>query len=394
MNILRAILIGLASFVYVVVISGFVYLLTINTTVMDRSVVKTWLKESQIYDGQLISALVQTPPTDSQQGSAQSATSKISASPEAVKAAFAAAFTPEFTQTQLEGVVDNAYNWIDGTSPEFKFSVPIDQKRDVIIAQLAKSIEPQVAALPICRSTQLAQQSVCRPANISPEQLATELTTQSIDESGAFAAPLTEKSFTKSASASGQPSGTSTLANLPTIHKGINTLLLALPIIAFVSIAIILTVTIRGQRLTAAARLARRIFFGMLFLLVRALVVVWLAKDNDFGLANLLTTPAAALFIPLIKTIAVGILSKLALISGIVGGIAALFWIGLGIWKRQVSLTPPPAPQVVTSPPTSPQATTTPLQPPSTSPTLVQSPQPQPASQLQPPVNRDETTLQ
>lgn len=385
MNILRALLIGLASLVYVVAISGFVYLLTLNTTIMDRTVVKSWLKESQIYDGQLISALVQTPPTDSQQGGTQSPASTISASPEAVKAALNTAFTPEFTQTQLEGVVDNAYNWIDGTSPTFTFSVPIDQKRDVIIAELAKSIEPQVATLPVCRSTQIAQQSVCRPANISTQQLATELTTQSIDESGAFSAPLTNASFTKSAQTSGQSANTSTLANLPTISKGIDTLLLVLPIIAILSIAIIIAVTVRGQRLTAAARLARRIFFGMLFILAPALVIVWLAKDNDFGLANLLTTPSAALFIPLIKTIAVGILGKLALISGIVGGIAAIFWIGLSIWKRQVALTTPPAqpvaPQVVAAPTVPP----TPVQPPQTQ---TQSPlQPQP----QPPINQDET---
>jgi|GEM_PF-1266547 len=397
MNILRAILIGLASFVYVVAISGFVYLLTINTTIMDRSVVKTWLKESQIYDGQIISALVQPPSTGSSPDNTQSATSKISASPEAVKAAFSAAFTPEFTQTQLEGVIDNAYNWIDGTSPEFKFSVPIDQKRDVIITQLAKSIEPQVATLPICRSAQLAQQSVCRPANVSVGQLATELTTQSLDESGAFTAPLTEKSFTKSASANSQPSRTSTLSDLPTVHKTIDTLLLALPIVALMSIVIILTVTVRGQRLIAAARLARRIFFGMLFLLTPALVVVWLAKDSDFGLANILTTPAAAIFIPLIKTIGVGILSKLALISGIVGGIAALFWIGLSIWKRQMPLVAPTSTQTSQISPSSPlpieppQVTSPPVIPPSTPPTPLQTP---PASQPQPSVSRDETTLQ
>jgi hypothetical protein len=385
MNILRALLIGLASLVYVVAISGFVYLLTLNTTIMDRTVVKSWLKESQIYDGQLISALVQTPPTDSQQGGTQSPTNTISASPEAVKAALNTAFTPEFIQTQLEGVVDNAYNWIDGTSPKFTFSVPIDQKRDVIIAELAKSIEPQVAALPVCRSTQIAQQSVCRPANVSAQQLATELTTQSIDESGAFSAPLTNASFTKSAQASGQPASTSTLANLPTISKGIDTLLLVLPIIAIASIAIIIVATVRGQRLTAAARLARRIFFGMLFILVPALVIVWLAKDNDFGLANLLTTPSAALFIPLIKTIGVGILGKLALISGIVGGIAAIFWIGLSIWKRQVALTTPPAQLVAPQVAAGPTVPPTPVQPPQTQP---QSPlQPQP----QPPINRDET---
>jgi len=282
-------------------------------------------------------------------------------------------------------VVDNAYNWIDGTSPTFTFSVPIDQKRDIIITELAKSIEPQVAALPVCRSTQIAQQSVCRPANVSTQQLATELTAQSIDESGAFSAPLTNASFTKSAQASGQPTNTSTLANLPTISKGIDTLLLILPIIAIVSIAIIIIVTVRGQRLTAAARLARRIFFGMLFILVPALVIVWLAKDNDFGLANLLTTPSAALFIPLIKTIAVGILGKLAIISGVVGGIAALFWIGLSIWKRQVALTTPPVQ------PVAPQITTTPTLPPApVQPPLTQSQSPlQP--QTQPPINRDET---
>lgn len=395
MNILRAILIGLASFIYVIAVSGFVYVLTLDTTIMDRAVVKTWLKDSQIYDGQLISALVQTPSAAGEQPSSQSESGKISASPEAVKAALNAAFTPDFTQTQLEGVVDNAYNWIDGTSPEFKFSIPIDQKRDTLITQLAKAIEPQVATLPVCRSaTQSTQQSICRPATISVEQFATEVTTQSIDESGAFSAPLTNASFTKNAQTKAQPSSSSTLANLPVIKKVADTLLIALPIIALACILIIITATKRGQRLAAASRLSRRIFFGMLFLLIPSLIVVWLAKDNDFGLSSILTAQSATLLIPLIKTIAVGILSKLALISGIIGGISLISWIGLSIWRHQ---KPEAVQPLIQAPPQPVAQTPSPID--SQSPTLASTPvsiyPPAPTPTSTPaPAPRDETTLE
>jgi hypothetical protein len=332
MNILRAILIGLASLVFIIAVTGYAYLFTLQTTVMDRTVVKGWLSESKLYDGRLISALVQaTNAGGGQNGVPQPPADALSASPDAIKTALNATFTPDFTQTHIEGVVNNAYDWIDGASPEFAFSIPIDQKRDTLIAQLAKAVEPQIAALPICQARQV---STCRPSDMSVEQLAVQLTTDSINESGAFTEPITNKSFAGANNTNSQQPEQTTLTQLPAIREGIDTLLIVLPIAATLSLAVIIVATARGQRLTRVARLSRRVFFGMLFIFLPTAIVVWLAKDNDFGMSRMFAAQTGELVVPLIKTIGVGILSQLALITGIIGAMGAVSWIVLGSINR------------------------------------------------------------
>jgi hypothetical protein len=349
MNILRAMLISLAGFVCIIAISGSVYLLTLQTTIMDRTVVKGWLGDSKIYDGKLISAFVQTTNAGGGQGGNPQSQANISASPEAIKTALNATFTPDFVQTQIEAILNNAYDWTENKTPEFTFSIPIDQKRDTLIQQLSKAVEPQIAALPICRSTQQAPQSTCRPSNVTIEQFASQLTTQSIDESGAFAAPITNESISKNNQKDPQQSDKSPLTQLPAIRAGIDMLLIILPIAAIVSIAIVILATATGRRLAASSRLSRRIFFSMLLTLIPAIAVIWIARDHDFGLSNMFAAQIGELVIPLIKTIIVGIAHKLALLSGIVCGTSAAVWIGLTIWQRkrqviEVAQVPAPIP--------------------------------------------------
>lgn len=369
MNIFRNILIGLASFIFITSVTGFVYIFTLHTTIMDRTVVKSWLNESSLYDGRLIGALVQTTtPSESKDDTPQPATDNLNASPEDIKTALNATFTPEFTKTQIEGVIDNAYDWIDGTKPEFAFSIPIDEKRNTLIAELAKAIEPQVAALPICQSVQAVQGSVCRPANISIEQLANQLTAESINQSDTFAKPITNESFTSASQPTGQQPNQTSITQLPAMREAINVLLIALPIATIVSLAIIIFATVKGQRLARSARLARRVFFGMLFVFLPAALIVWFAKDNDFGLSSMFAAQTGTLAVPLIKTIGIGMLVQLAIISGIVGAISAVIWIALSI-RNHMSPEPvqaiPPAATPALAVPSQPQQTELPQNPPS-----------------------------
>jgi hypothetical protein len=336
MKILRSILVGLASFTFIIAVTGLVYLITLQTTVMDRTVVKGWLNESNLYDGRIFDTIVQTTNAGGgPNGAPQSTASSLNPSPEEIKAAMKATFTSEFTKTQIEGVVDNAYNWIDGTSPTFTFSIPIDQKRETLITELAKRVEPKIASLPVCRSIQfITEDSTCRPADLDTKQLATELTAQSIDESGSFAAPITNESFSKAQQGSSQQPKADTVSQLPAIHDGIAILLIALPIAAVISLLIIITATQAGHRLARVARLSRRIFFGMLFIFIPSALIVWFAKDNDFGLAGLFTAQTGPLVVPLIKTILVGTLSQLALVTGICGLMSVTAWIILSILGR------------------------------------------------------------
>lgn len=401
MNILRAILIGLASFVFIVAVTGFVYVFTLHTTVMDRSVVKGWLSESKLYDGRLISALVQaTNAGGGQNGAPQPSADVLSASPEVIKTVLNATFTPDFTQTQIEGVVNNAYDWIDGTSPEFTFSIPIDQKRDTLIAQLAKAVEPQVATLPVCQASRVATGSACRPPNVTVAQLAIQLTTDSINESGTFAKPITNESFSNANKNTGQQPQQTTLSQLPAIREGIDALLIALPVAAAISLMIIILATAHGQRMARAARLSRRVLFGMLFICLPSVLIIWLAKDNDFGLSGMFAAQTGELVVPLIKTIAVGILAQLAIITGIIGGISVIAWITLSITGRN---KPQPVPVVQPNDQITPQAPVTTIQSPQqpvaqATPAVVdqsdqalvdtpQAPQQQQINSEQPPVN-------
>jgi hypothetical protein len=335
MHILRAVLIGLASFLFITAVTGFAYLLTLHTTVMDRTAVKSWLSESRLYDGRLIAALVQTTNAGGgENGTPQTPADRLSASPEAMQTALNATFTPEFTQAQIEGVVNNAYDWIDGTSPVFTFSIPIDQKRDTLIAQLSKAIEPQIATVPVCQTSRSTQESTCRPPHMTIEQLANQLTTRSIEDSGAFAAPISNESFTKPNQKTSQKPEQTSLSQLPAIRKGIDLLLLLLPITAAVSLMAIIFATMRGRRAARVARLSRRIFFVMLSIFLPAIIIVWIAKDNDFGLSNMFTAQIAELVVPLIKKIALGVIGQLAVIAGVIGSIAATAWIVFVIWQR------------------------------------------------------------
>ena len=155
MNILRNFLIGLMRFTCITALSGFIYLLTLQTTVMDRMVVKNWLNESGIYDGKLLTALLQTGDTQTTQPEAAAA---ITPSTDAIKTSLNATFTPEFTKTHIEQIIDSTYDWAEGKSPTLSFSVPIDEKRETFVQSLSRALEPQIAALPVCQSVAAAQE--------------------------------------------------------------------------------------------------------------------------------------------------------------------------------------------------------------------------------------------
>lgn len=344
MNIFRNILIGICSLIFITATTAFAYTLTLHETIMDRAVVKSWLDESNIYDGRLINALVQTATTsESRTGSSQPAANVLTPSPDVVKTALNATFTPDFTRTQIEDVMNNAYDWIDGTSPEFTFSIPIDQKRDVLIAQLAKGISPQLAAIPTCQAATYRQDSVCRPPNVTVEQFASEITTQSINESGVFSKPINNESF---AQADMKQSGQPALSQLPTVRRTINLLLWLLPIIAVISLVALTFAATKGQRILRVAHLSRRVSLSMLFIFIPTIIVVYFAKDNNFGLANMFNAQTGELVVPLIKTILIGILSHLAVITGSIVGLSAIAWIILSILRHN-KIQPQPATQTV-----------------------------------------------
>ncbi len=347
MNILRSILIGLMSFVCVITISGTIYVTTLQSTIMNPTVVKSWLKDSKIYDGGLLSLLVQPgQQNDKQPDSPQ----KIIATSSQVKTALSNTYTPDFIQTQVETMVNNAYAWMDGKTPNFSFSVPIDQKKDVLIQQLAAAIEPQIAALPVCSQAMVAAQTACRPSGETPAQVATELTTQNIQQSSMFNKPITNETLAKNDNSPIDSNKQSLLTQLPSIHQLINQLSIIFPIIALVAIAIIVAIAKSGQRLLASLRLSRRIFFSMILTFIGALVFVWLTRNSDFGLSGVAGQASDAL-LPLIEIALAGLAKTLAIYSGIVCFVTLAIWIGIAIWLKKHAPVPSETPAIVATEP-------------------------------------------
>jgi hypothetical protein len=323
MTTFQKFLIGLASFTCISALSTFIYLLAMQSTILDRTVVKDWLSESQLYEGKLISGLIQPAAADSNQGA-------FSLSPDVLNVSLAATLTPDFIRTQTESVIDNAYDWIEGKTPAFTFSIPLDQKRDTFIQQLSKALEPQIATLPVCGAVPLQANAPCRPSTMTVEQFSHLATAQSAADSNLFTEPLTNQSFAQSS----QTADFATLSQLPVISKIIDWLLILLPILVIICVTAVLVITPRGRRLIAAAHLSRRACLSMLFILIPSATVAWIANGNNLNLASLFPAQTGEVFVPLVKVILVGILSKLALISGIAAAMAGAIWAGIVIWRR------------------------------------------------------------
>lgn len=331
MNILRTIVVGLASFICITAISGMIYILTLQTTVLDRNVVKGWLNESHIYDGRLMSLFVQNtkPANDT------SSLTHIAPSPGAITNALNGTFSPNFVQYQAEKILDNAYDWMEGKTPNFSFSVPIDQKRDTLIEQLSKALEPQIAALPICTPLLAANNTACRPLDQTPAQYARLLTTDSIEKSSAFSQPLNNETVSQATSRDpAAQSKTSPLGQLPAIHSAVEMLVIALPITTVIAAAIVVFASEKGRRIRAAMGLFRRIFFGMLASFAIAVIVAVIMRTNN--VAASLPGEISNILGPLLQIVIGDIALRLALISGIVTTLAGIIWVSLRIWLKKL----------------------------------------------------------
>jgi hypothetical protein len=89
----------------------------------------------------------------------------------------------------------------------------------------------------------------------------------------------------------------------------------------------------------------------MLFIFIPTVIVVYLAKDNDFGLAGMFNAQTGELVVPLVKTILVGILSRLGLVTGSIAALSAATWIILNILQRHKPQPLPVAPSINPSTP-------------------------------------------
>ena len=259
----------------VAAVSGTVYSAAISTTLLDRSDIKQWLGASKLYDNDtLISVLFTEQPNTIIAG-------QNLISNEAIQHALERTFPASFLRQNFEHVVDKSYDWIEGREARFAFSVPVDTKRQTFIAELAKEIEPKIAALPICN---LTIQTPCRP-NVPVPDFVRQLVIESITASDFLQAPLTESVFIQSTSTE----NTAVLSRLPMIYSTVMTLLWALPLVFLISLVGAWLLTPHGSKQTLLIRLSRGIFSSTVVTIIIATTIILIEQFRGFSFETVFT---------------------------------------------------------------------------------------------------------
>lgn len=321
MNPLRNIAVKTLIFFCALSLSALIWIITLQTTILNGGVVKGWLRDSGVYN-HLVANVSEVPPEQEPIGSLISTTT--------VQQALVKTFPPAYVQQQTELTIDGIYNWLEGKTTQPEFSLPINDKRTTFIQELAMAIQPRLAELPLCDAALLASESPCQPPNMSAEEYATAVATEITNREELLAAPVTQETLATEQA----PEDLQTLSSLPTTVQWLQWLAIALPIVVIVCIGLITLVA--ELRLQAFATLAKRIFIGAAITLAGA-GVLWYLSANVNTLPGLsgVQSGVVELLTPVLQKIISGIAGQLALLSGLVVAVSGAAWITLVIVQHR-----------------------------------------------------------
>lgn len=371
MNLLRALLASLMSLVCTLTVSAYVTLQTLETTVLDKQEVKTWLHDSNIYDT-LFPTLVNTDQTIEQQTDDASSTLVTK---DTLQTALNQTFNAGYVQTQTEKVVDSAYNWLKGDSESISFSVNTTEKKQTFIDNLAALIQPKLATLPACASYSEFDSSdpTCLPPGVTAAQAAKLLATDAANSTPFFTQPITDETVEQANKESGTSAAQSPLTsssstnanNLPQTIQSIEAWGAWLPLAALLSGG--LCIVLSRDRFKASKHLAGRLSVGLALTALAGLLVAYFGKS--FSLEGIATGAVATNVIePVIHQAAPAIGNRLAIVSGSLALVTFAIWLTLTIIKKRRQkaklLEPPVTPPTPPTAPTQTPPTQTPMQPP------------------------------
>lgn len=376
MNFLRAILASLMSLLCTVAVSAYVTYQTLETTILNKQEVKTWVHDSKAYDT-LFPTLVNADQTiDEQTSNARSTL----VTKETIQSALNQTFSASYVQAESEKIIDSTYNWLNGTSNAVTFSVNTTSKKDDFIQNLATLIQPQLAKLPQCASYSQfdASNPTCLPPGANAAQTATALATDAADSSPFFKEPITEKtveeankqSNTTSTESPVTSAGTTSSRSLPQAIQVMTSWAVWLPLTALVSGG--LCIVLSRDHFKATKHLAGRLTVGLGLTAAVGLVVASVGKTFKISSGNAITTNIIE---PIVHQAAPAIGYRLALVSGGLAVLTFVLWLTLFIIQKRHQkaelLKPPvdmPSDKPVAPAPKSPS--TTPAQPPKTPPSM------------------------
>lgn len=137
--------------------------------------VKKLVAESGIYDAVVPNALSQVKSISTPYG-------EISADNPVVQQAAKAAITPAYIRQNIEGAIDNIYQWLDGKIARPDFNINLASRKTLFADNIAGSLQKQLSSLPACSLAQNRQivisgnfdaaNATCLPFGVRPAQLA------------------------------------------------------------------------------------------------------------------------------------------------------------------------------------------------------------------------------
>lgn len=331
MKFFRSFSVSFASFISATCIVLLIWLLALQTSIFNQAAVKQGIADANVYNAFIpeLSKTIQT------QSSGQ--TTNILTS-DALATALKNTFNSAYIKTQTESIIDSSYNWINGTTSEISFNIPVNKNRETLIQELAKVIEPTVNELPTCSAlSQTSIQSItCRPSSKTGSEFATNLATQAVDSLGMLSAPITSTNL-------GSNTGNSFLSQLPFYYQVTKWLSAALAIIAVVFFGMMLLVSTEKAR--SLANFGRKLFFGSLIPLCFGGAMFWLGSQSN-GLPGLdqSTIAMADVVVPLMQKLLQLIGGQLLFFGGTVAIISLAMWIGFkAVHKNKTNVKPEPA---------------------------------------------------
>lgn len=172
MQYLRRIGLSLAGITLTVSLLGFAITGVLSNTVRDKEQIKSWLKESGIYD-EMGNSIVNQMKKDSQSRLPDKVNTE---SPEA-QAALNKAFNPEMLKGISEKLVDGVFTWLDSDSDSPNVNIDLTEAKTQLADNLSIYAIERINNLPACTPLQLGSMSAgsdpltisCKPPSVNTD---------------------------------------------------------------------------------------------------------------------------------------------------------------------------------------------------------------------------------
>lgn len=250
-------------------------------------------------------------------------------------------FTPAYVQASTESILDSTYDWLDGKQPNVTFDINTTAQKEAFTGNLAALLEPQIAALPQCKSLSEfnAAQPTCTPPGTNATDLAKLVATDATNQASIFTQPITDASVAQAATdnqaASPIPSSNTATQQLPSITANLRLWLVLLPIIAVASGAGTILLAHHHKRLKAAKNLAGRMAAGLTITAVIGIIVAIFGPNIAIGSLVSGNNVISQIVDPVLRVALPDIGSRLAWVSGLLAALAFAAWLTIRIIKKR-----------------------------------------------------------